>query len=528
MGKNRHGVFFVRASKPDDSGRRKVYQLSLGTKDPKIARILALRFCLNLAENVAMIDPREFMGRYEVNVATGTVKTDGTQDDHDRAMQALFAMSGAHVRIGSMQRTVPAPVPLVATLSNAAPLSQGTAALFNLKAALDAHYAEEVAIPLADRTLGEKRVLFNEFLECFGDVPLSEITAPEVVSRWRPLERKRLNKKKKQGETLSAGRLEKRRTYLSKFFTWVTDGGFYPHKESPVAMKMATKKAIKAQTRSYVEFNSDDLKLLFRAEYAQAMDKPDFYWLPLLAMFSGARLGEIANLMLEDVEEVEGIKVYEICKGKTLESQRTVPIHSQLLELGFWEYVQSLKAKKLTHVVPFRPLDSLGGRAGETWSAWVKSSGITNDRKVFHSFRSTAITDMHNGPSGEAPIRGVVGHTDTSSTDVHNQYIRGIRLINVKKVIETLSFPTVNFQAIKREDPTFSEFIDARIADANDPVKAAKAARIKENRIKRAEMDKRLGSSRKPRTTTAAPLKTSIFKKKETLKNGLEGVRSFV
>ena len=206
------------------------------------------------------------------------------------------------------------------------------------KRGLKAIFTRFLTAANTDRTLGEKRVLFNEFLECFGDVPLSEITAPEVVSRWRPLERTRLNKKKKNGETVSGGRLEKRRTYLSKFFTWAIEAGFYPHVESPVAMKMATKKAIKAQTRPYVEFNSDDLTLLFRAEYARAMDKPDFYWLPLLAMYSGARLGEIANLMLEDIEEVEGIKVYEICKGKTPESQRTVPIHSQLLELGFWEY----------------------------------------------------------------------------------------------------------------------------------------------------------------------------------------------
>jgi integrase len=154
--------------------------------------------------------------------------------------------------------------------------------------------------------------------------------------------------------------LEKRRTYLSKFFTWVTTGGFYPYKESPVAMKMASKKTIREHTRSFVEFNSDDLSSLFRAEYARAMDKPDFYWLPLLSMFSGARLGEIANLMVADIDEVEGIKVYEVCKGKNRASQRTVPIHSQLLALGFWEYVESLKSKKLKYVVPFRPLGSLG------------------------------------------------------------------------------------------------------------------------------------------------------------------------
>jgi hypothetical protein len=393
LGKNRHGVFFVRASKLDGSGRRRVYQLSLGTKDPHVARLLALRFCLNLAELDSMSDPREFMGRYDVDVFAGKVKTNATKLDHDQAMQAMQLMNELQIRMAQARAhadaqaqaqaqaqahahahahahamVMPQQLPPVATVSDSAkPIKD--VRLSMLRAALDAHYLEEVSAKLADRTLGEKRVLFEEFVDCFGDVPLKTITDIEITARWRPVEFNRENKKY-PGQKVSPGRWEKRRTYLSKFFKWAIDAKLYPH-ESPVAQKMATKKTIRKQTQSYVEFNSDDLAKLFRSEYAVEMNKPDFYWLPLMAMFSGARLSEMADLKLEDIEEVEGIKVYEVCKGKTEGSQRTVPIHSSLLDLGFWEYVSNLKAKNLTHLVSFRPVKSLSKRAGETWASWV-------------------------------------------------------------------------------------------------------------------------------------------------------------
>jgi hypothetical protein len=143
-------------------------------------------------------------------------------------------------------------------------------------------------------------------------------------------------------------------------------------------------------------------------------------------------------------------------------------------------------------------------------------SGITNSRKTFHSFRSTAITDMHNGPAGDAQIRGAVGHTGASGTDIHNQYIRGIRLINVKKAIETLNFPTVDLQKIKLADPTFAAFIDGEIAKANDPIEAAKAARFKANRIKRAEMDKRRARSKAPVENLSPQPESVIFRKRKS------------
>lgn len=70
-----------------------------------------------------------------------------------------------------------------------------------------------------------------------------------------------------------------------------------------------------------------------------------------MSLFSGARLSELANLPLDRFREIEGIKVYRIDaveadeSVKTTASKRTVPIHSTLLELGLWDYVESIRTR---------------------------------------------------------------------------------------------------------------------------------------------------------------------------------------
>ena len=76
-----------------------------------------------------------------------------------------------------------------------------------------------------------------------------------------------------------------------------------------MSLRMATKKEIKAKTQSYSEFSGDDLKVLFSKNYVSNMHKPDWYWLPLMSLFSGARLSELANLPVDRFREIEGLVV---------------------------------------------------------------------------------------------------------------------------------------------------------------------------------------------------------------------------
>ena len=71
LGVNRFGVYYVRSSSLDATGRRKVSQQSLDTKDPQLAKVLALKFCLNLVTGDVLSDFRKKLDRYEFDLATG-------------------------------------------------------------------------------------------------------------------------------------------------------------------------------------------------------------------------------------------------------------------------------------------------------------------------------------------------------------------------------------------------------------------------------------------------------------------------
>ena len=71
-------------------------------------------------------------------------------------------------------------------------------------------------------------------------------------------------------------------------------------------------------------------------------------WLPRLALYSGARIEELAQLRAEDVREINGVMCLDFVyrpedplptflKGK-LGSERQVPIHPWLKEQGFLKF----------------------------------------------------------------------------------------------------------------------------------------------------------------------------------------------
>lgn len=167
---------------------------------------------------------------------------------------------------------------------------------------------------------------------------------------------------------------------------------------------------------------------------------------------------------------MDGVKCFRIQEAKTVESKRTVPVHSQLLALGLWDYVQALKDKGETFLIPHRPQDPAGAKKaerkahpekmmGRQWNIWVKQCGITEKQKVFHSFRSTVITDLHNADANVAAIQKSVGHTSAAMAGVHGQtYVRDIALKNLQTAVELMKHPQVNFEALKLADPTFSAF----------------------------------------------------------------------
>lgn len=79
------------------------------------------------------------------------------------------------------------------------------------------------------------------------------------------------------------------------------------------------------------------------------------FWAPLIGVFSSFRLNEILQMRLSDIEERQGIPCFVATlveadgtraldkKLKTTSSRRVVPVHSELLRIGFLRYVEQLR-----------------------------------------------------------------------------------------------------------------------------------------------------------------------------------------
>lgn len=130
------------------------------------------------------------------------------------------------------------------------------------------------------------------------------------------------------------------------------------------------------------------------------------YWIPLLALFTGARLEEISQLRTGDIRKESyasaNREVFEECwimhitdegegqRLKTPTSKRKVPLHQKLLDLGFIDYCNSIH--KDDFIFPLLKPSKAFNQRGANWAKWFSrylrtSLEITDEKLVFHSFR---------------------------------------------------------------------------------------------------------------------------------------------
>jgi integrase len=151
-----------------------------------------------------------------------------------------------------------------------------------------------------------------------------------------------------------------------------------------------------------------ELRTLFNSEVFAAGVRPDggrgeaAYWLPLLGIFTGARLGELASLAVHAIVTDERTDVVYLSifddedrgrKLKTASSRRVVPVHPQLVKLGFLSLlVEQRRTQDGGRALLFPLIEpGSGGQYGASWSKWfgryIRNIGIENRARVFHSLR---------------------------------------------------------------------------------------------------------------------------------------------
>jgi integrase len=140
-------------------------------------------------------------------------------------------------------------------------------------------------------------------------------------------------------------------------------------------------------------------------------------WLIVLGLYTGARLGELAQLTKANVRKHDDIhylcfdpsmKLKKKPGVRTSPSVRNVPLHLEVIRAGFLDYIAQLKDERLFSF-PTR-----GGRfsdaAGKAFNRMLVMTGVKTKTTNFHSFRHNFTDACRRVPINPDIRERMIGH----------------------------------------------------------------------------------------------------------------------
>lgn len=219
---------------------------------------------------------------------------------------------------------------------------------------------------------------------------------------------------------------------------------------------------VKKTARTREEWTDADAAKLFAAPLFQRYELPTTanagkdaaYWLPILGAFTGARLTELAQLLVVDIEGEGASRFIRIAKTKDWQSLksdaswRTIPMHSELVRLGFGDYVDAMRergAERLFPAVAVSALNNAGGAPG-SWFSKLKIGMGFGAGHTFHGWRNTVETKLQLQREGQLFIDRYVGHKP-SGGEGPETYAR-IRPADLIATAEKITYPGLNLPRV--------------------------------------------------------------------------------
>jgi integrase len=166
-------------------------------------------------------------------------------------------------------------------------------------------------------------------------------------------------------------------------------------------------------------FSPEDIRKIFSSEmYVKGRFKhPSFFWTPLIGVYTGMRLEEVCQLDCDDIYESDAAgvwvidinvkpsrdgNIHKLLKNKN--SVRVIPIHRDLIQIGFLEYHGNLKKRGVERLFSELQKTDLspkyGKQPGKSFGKLVRQLEIDGN-KSFHSLRHAfsqffKVRELHN------------------------------------------------------------------------------------------------------------------------------------
>lgn len=317
-----------------------------------------------------------------------------------------------------------------------------------LSKAMADHLGDLAGARLHQKTVLESRHTLRLFAGIIGeDVPVASLTQAHVrtffdgVRYWpsnatkRPAYRDlsvpeviKLAKKNQEPEP-AAWTMAKHRQRLSVFLVSLVEGKHLA--VNPLAGIRAISTPDSEDTGS--PFTDAELKAIFDpVEFpAWASKYPHRWFGPILGLYSGARVNEIGQLRLEDIDTIDGVPGFFVRQGgkgqsvKNKNSRRFVPLAQPVIDCGFLDYVEEARQAGVERLFPDLPNSTglgYGRQLSRQFSVYIKRQGVSEKGQGFHGFRHTIASKLDEAGVSASAIGALTGH-GTGQTVLEKFYI---------------------------------------------------------------------------------------------------------
>ncbi|MDF3886027.1 tyrosine-type recombinase/integrase [Cupriavidus basilensis] len=187
------------------------------------------------------------------------------------------------------------------------------------------------------------------------------------------------------------------------------------------------------------------------------------FWLPLLGLYTGARLRELCRLQLSDLREPEGLwclRIHEQARddeAASLAGIRHVPLHSHLLQCGLPAYVAGERTARGSGLLFAQLATGRSDYRAIAFSRWFsryvrQELGFGERPLTFCSFRHTFAAFAGGTPRGNAHI-AILGGTPATRRGRHAGGKERPTLAQLVEVMQQLVYPELAIGHLERTLP---------------------------------------------------------------------------
>lgn len=225
--------------------------------------------------------------------------------------------------------------------------------------------------------------------------------------------------------TIGITTINKHLRRVHQVFQWGFDCN-YVEKNLSKHLKIEQKKKSKEQKTAKVPYTQEELKKIFENTpwFNEDIVKtlrynPEYIFIPLMALYTGAKPSELAQLIPNSFKTKNGILGIDFnMMIKNNDTERFTPLSKDLIDLGIMKFVKHQKKNKEKQLFPSVRLYSDNGTNFTNAFTIYNRKYISQEKdKTFYSFRHLINQMLKNKRIPTYIINDITGHSHTANKD---------------------------------------------------------------------------------------------------------------